>query len=108
MPHGGAANNDPGSLGEKPNASFRVFRGNGLDRCRPGPYVRGCVTADLVNRRAGSGSQPRVIVLDADPKITAEEHTPAARRGRSSCQVRWVAGRRSLADVHFGKRRGME
>ncbi len=44
-------------------------------RCPPGPYERACVVADYLKRRAGAGPQPRVIVLDANPKIMAEEHT---------------------------------
>lgn len=44
-------------------------------RCPPGPYERACVIADYLKRRAGSGPQPKVIVLDANPKIMAEEHT---------------------------------
>lgn len=38
-------------------------------RCPPGPYERACVVADwLKKNRAGS----KVIVLDANPGITAE------------------------------------
>lgn len=41
-------------------------------RCPPGPYERACLIADtlLRSRRAG-----KVIVLDANPDITAEAHT---------------------------------
>ncbi|HWR80826.1 MAG TPA: FAD/NAD(P)-binding oxidoreductase [Pseudomonas sp.] len=40
-------------------------------RCPPGPYERACVVADwLKKNRAGS----KVIVLDANPGITAEPH----------------------------------
>lgn len=38
-------------------------------RCPPGPYERACVVADYLKRKK-PGS--RVIVLDANPKITAE------------------------------------
>jgi NADPH-dependent 2,4-dienoyl-CoA reductase/sulfur reductase-like enzyme len=41
-------------------------------RCPPGPYERACVVADLV-KRTKPGS--KVIVLDANPDITAEKHT---------------------------------
>ena len=41
-------------------------------RCPPGPYERACVVADwLKKNRPGS----KVIVLDANPGITAEVHT---------------------------------
>lgn len=41
-------------------------------RCPPGPYERACVVADWLKRnRPGS----KVIVLDANPGITAEAHT---------------------------------
>jgi NADPH-dependent 2,4-dienoyl-CoA reductase/sulfur reductase-like enzyme len=41
-------------------------------RCPPGPYERACVVADWLKRyRPGS----KVIVLDANPGITAEVHT---------------------------------
>jgi len=40
-------------------------------RCPPGPYERACVVADYVKRRK-PGS--KVIVLDANPGITAEPH----------------------------------
>ncbi len=41
-------------------------------RCPPGPYERACVVADwLKKNKPGS----RVIVLDANPGITAEVHT---------------------------------
>lgn len=41
-------------------------------RCPPGPYERACVVADwLKQNRPGS----RVIIFDANPRITAEEHT---------------------------------
>jgi NADH dehydrogenase FAD-containing subunit len=41
-------------------------------RCPPGPYERACLVADFV-RRNKPGS--KVIVLDANPSIVAEEHT---------------------------------
>jgi NADPH-dependent 2,4-dienoyl-CoA reductase/sulfur reductase-like enzyme len=41
-------------------------------RCPPGPYERACIVADWLKRnRPGS----KVIVLDANPGITAEAHT---------------------------------
>lgn len=41
-------------------------------RCPPGPYERACVVADWLKRnRSGA----KVIVLDANPEITAEAHT---------------------------------
>lgn len=41
-------------------------------RCPPGPYERACVVADYLKRyKPGS----KVIVLDANPNITAEAHT---------------------------------
>lgn len=41
-------------------------------RCPPGPYERACVVADWLNQnRPGA----KVIVLDANPDITAEKHT---------------------------------
>jgi NADPH-dependent 2,4-dienoyl-CoA reductase/sulfur reductase-like enzyme len=41
-------------------------------RCPPGPYERACLVADYLKRnKPGS----KVIVLDANPKIMAEEHT---------------------------------
>lgn len=41
-------------------------------RCPPGPYERACVVADWLKRnRPGA----KVIVLDANPGITAEAHT---------------------------------
>lgn len=41
-------------------------------RCPPGPYERACLVADYLKKnKPGS----RVIVLDANPKIMAEEHT---------------------------------
>lgn len=41
-------------------------------RCPPGPYERACLVADYLKKnRPGS----KVIVLDANPKIMAEEHT---------------------------------
>lgn len=41
-------------------------------RCPPGPYERACVVADWLQRNRGGG---RVVVLDANPGITAERHT---------------------------------
>ncbi|HNW78192.1 MAG TPA: FAD/NAD(P)-binding oxidoreductase [Candidatus Competibacteraceae bacterium] len=41
-------------------------------RCPPGPYERACLVADYL-KRTKPGS--KVIVLDANPKIMAEEHT---------------------------------
>ncbi len=41
-------------------------------RCPPGPYERACLVADwLKKNRAGS----KVVILDANPGITAEVHT---------------------------------
>lgn len=41
-------------------------------RCPPGPYERACLVADYLKKyKPGS----RVVVLDANPKIMAEEHT---------------------------------
>ena len=41
-------------------------------RCPPGPYERACVVADyLMRNKPGS----RVILLDANPFVTAERHT---------------------------------
>lgn len=41
-------------------------------RCPPGPYERACLVADYLKKnKPGS----KVIVLDANPKIMAEEHT---------------------------------
>ncbi|MCB1824534.1 MAG: FAD-dependent oxidoreductase [Candidatus Competibacteraceae bacterium] len=41
-------------------------------RCPPGPYERACLVADYLKKhKPGS----KVIVLDANPKIIAEEHT---------------------------------
>lgn len=39
-------------------------------RCPPGPYERACVVADYLKRKGRNGS--KVIVLDANPGITAE------------------------------------
>ena len=44
-------------------------------RCPPGPYERACVVADYLKTRAGGGPLPRVILLDANPKIMAEANT---------------------------------
>lgn len=45
-------------------------------RCPPGPYERACVVANLLRaRRQQVGGSPRVIVLDANPGITAEPET---------------------------------
>jgi sulfide dehydrogenase [flavocytochrome c] flavoprotein subunit len=41
-------------------------------RCPPGPYERACLVADYL-RKNKPGS--RVVVLDANPRIMAEEHT---------------------------------
>ncbi len=41
-------------------------------RCPPGPYERACVVADYLKRKKPGSN---VIVLDANPKIMAEEHT---------------------------------
>lgn len=41
-------------------------------RCPPGPYERACVVADFLKRKKGGG---KVIVLDANQQITAEQHT---------------------------------
>ena len=39
-------------------------------RCPPGPYERACVVADYLKRKGRTGT--KVIVLDANPGITAE------------------------------------
>lgn len=39
-------------------------------RCPPGPYERACVVADYLKRKGRTGA--KVIVLDANPGITAE------------------------------------
>jgi sulfide dehydrogenase [flavocytochrome c] flavoprotein subunit len=39
-------------------------------RCPPGPYERACVVADYLKRKGRAGA--KVIVLDANPGITAE------------------------------------
>ena len=39
-------------------------------RCPPGPYERACVVADYIKRKRLTGA--KVIVLDANPAITAE------------------------------------
>lgn len=39
-------------------------------RCPPGPYERACVVADYLKRKGRTGA--RVVVLDANPGITAE------------------------------------
>ncbi|MDP5064432.1 MAG: NAD(P)/FAD-dependent oxidoreductase [Haliea sp.] len=51
-------------------------------RCPPGPYERACLVADILGRRSGAlgvslapGRTPKVIVLDANPRIQAEEET---------------------------------
>ena len=52
-------------------------------RCPPGPYERACLVADILGRRSGilgdggrSGTgAPRVVVLDANPRIQAERET---------------------------------
>lgn len=41
-------------------------------RCPPGPYERACLIADWLQRNR---PQSKVIVLDANPGITAEAHT---------------------------------
>ena len=43
-------------------------------RCPPGPYERACLVADILKRK-GLGGRSRVVVLDENPKIMAEEHT---------------------------------
>lgn len=43
-------------------------------RCPPGPYERACVVADYLKNTKGY-SNAKVIVLDANPKITVEEET---------------------------------
>ena len=50
-------------------------------RCPPGPYERACLVADILGRRSGVLGErsvarvPRVIVLDANDHIQAEEKT---------------------------------
>lgn len=51
-------------------------------RCPPGPYERACLVAGILGQRSGvlgsggrAGAGPRVIVLDANPGITAEKAT---------------------------------
>ncbi len=39
-------------------------------RCPPGPYERACVVADYLKRKGRTGA--KVVVLDANPGITAE------------------------------------
>jgi len=56
-------------LGMKPGGVFALTIPAKPYRCPPGPYERACVIADwLKKNRAGS----KVIVLDANPGITAE------------------------------------
>jgi NADPH-dependent 2,4-dienoyl-CoA reductase/sulfur reductase-like enzyme len=43
-------------------------------RCPPGPYERACLVADILKRK-GLGGKSRVVVLDENAKIMAEEHT---------------------------------
>ncbi|MCP5145190.1 MAG: FAD-dependent oxidoreductase [Gammaproteobacteria bacterium] len=50
-------------------------------RCPPGPYERACTVADILGRRSGIiggnaiGAPPKVIVLDENDHIQAEEAT---------------------------------
>lgn len=86
VPHAWIAGNQTGRL----RRQLRTMRRRGTFvmtipkspfRCPPGPYERACLVADFLGRRAGviggngNGAPPRVVVLDANARIQAEEAT---------------------------------
>ncbi len=64
------------------NGTFVITVPKAPYRCPPGPYERACVVADELGRRSGAlkgkaapGGTPKVVVLDANPAIQAEQET---------------------------------
>lgn len=66
-------------------------------RCPPGPYERACVVADWLKKNRKNG---KVIVLDANPGITAEKDTFSAAFNALGVEYKQDA---SLTEVSFDK-----
>ncbi len=61
------------TLGE--NSTFVMTIPKAPYRCPPGPYERACLVADILKRKGYDNGDAKVIVLDENPQIMAEEHT---------------------------------
>jgi sulfide dehydrogenase [flavocytochrome c] flavoprotein subunit len=81
MPHAWIAGRQSILLAEKlatmsPANTFIMTIPKSPYRCPPGPYERACLVADyLIRKGYGSGDEPKVLVLDANPDIQAEKAT---------------------------------
>lgn len=58
-----------------PSSTFVMTVPKSPYRCPPGPYERACLVADILKRRGYDNGDAKVIVLDANASIQAEEHT---------------------------------